>query len=640
MLYDIDFDIAAIAVLLFATVYVFCKKGLARHTNKVYFLILVSCLISSAADICCAYVNTFHDPANHFLQDLFNSLYMSVHILMPWLLVIYLLFELGVITSEGRVQIFLSAIPVLCTLLLIFTNPLTRLAFYYDAEGNYVRGTLFFMFYVTAVSYLVLAVYVAVKHRKNLSRGKRVMLVFLMASSIVPVIFQAFYPYVPIESFCQSLGLLGLLFTLEDKGDIINRVTQVYNRNAFLETAAKHIEKDRGLAIAVKLSNVQYYNSTIGVHYTNELLKEVAGWLDKLKSGLSCYDCGKGDFILLGEPVERDEVTALKREIFKRFNEPFGKRVFQTLLSVQVCVMRIPEDISSMEKLLLIVDRDFGGNHSEDLDVRQVIGGHERRVQVERLINEALESKNFKVYYQPIYETATGKVRSAEALIRLTDPELGYIPPEEFIPIAEQNGTIIDIGAFVFESVCRFYQEKDLKSLGVESLEVNLSVVQCMNRQLTETFLEVTKRYNIPASCVNLEITESAASGSKNALFSTLEDLQGAGFSFSLDDYGIGYSNYSYMFDIPFSIIKLDKSVLWSAIDPKKGPASKNAGILISNTVRMMHEMGYKVLVEGVETAEQKIFLEELGCEYMQGFYFSKPVPQNTFTDFVRVVNS
>jgi len=640
MLYNIDFNIAAIAVLLFATVYLFCNKGLARHTNKVYFLILISCLISSVTDICCAYVNTWHDPQNHFLQDFFNGFYMSVHILMPWLVVIYLLYELKVVSRIGKLQLFLSAIPVLCGLVLNLTNPFTRLAFFYDSQGNYVRGKLFILFYAAAVFYLVCAVFLAFKYRVELSRGKRAILVFLMASSIAPVIIQAVFPYVPIEGFCQSLGLLGLLFTLEDRGEIINPVTRVYNRSAFLEASERRIEKNSGLALAVKISNIQYYNSAIGVYYTNELLREVAGWLDKRRDDLACYDCLNGNFVLLGDHMDRERVADLKREVFRRFNEPFGKRVFRTLLSVQVCAMHIPGDISSMEKLMLIVDRAFKENHSEDLDVRQVLSGHERRVQVERLINEALENRAFKVYYQPIYDTATGKVRSAEALLRLTDPELGSIPPDEFIPIAEQNGSIIDIGAFVFDSVCRFYQEKDLKSLGIDYLEVNLSVVQCMNRELTESFLKTIKRYNLPADCVNLEITESAAAGSKNALLATVGDLKEAGFSFSLDDYGTGYSNYSYMFDIPFSIIKLDKTILWSAIDPKKGPASRNAGLLISNTVRMMHEMGYKVLVEGVETAEQKIFLENLGCEYLQGFYFSKPIPQNTFTDFVRVVNA
>ncbi len=640
MLYNIDFDIAAITVLLFAIIYVFCKKGLVRYSNKVYFLILISCLICAAADIGCAYVNTWHDPENHLMQDVMNSLYMSVHMLMPWLVVIYLLYELSIVRSSDRKRLLPSSIPVICVLVLIAINPFTRLAFYYDENGTYIRGRLFIIFYVVAVMYLSYAVYLAVRHRKQLTKGKRVMLVFLMASSIVPVLFQAVFPYVPIESFFQSLGLLGLLFPLEDKGDIVSSLSGVYNRNAFLEEAQKCIERGEGLAIAVKLSNIQYYNSTIGVYYTNELLKEVAGWLDKRNDDISCYDCNGGNFVLLGRSLSKEVIKDLKIQILTRFGEPFGKRAFRTMLSAQVCVMHIPEDISTMDRLLLIVDRPFAENHSEDLDVRQVVSGHQRRIMIERLINEALENRSFKVFYQPIWDRGSGKVHSAEALLRLFDPEMGYIPPDEFIPIAEQNGTITDIGDLVFEEVCRFYQEKRLNSLSVDCIGINLSVVQCMNRELTGRFKEILKQYNLSEKCINLEMTESAAAGSKNTLLATVHDLNEAGFMLSLDDYGTGYSNYSYMFDMPFSVIKLDRTILWSAVDPKTGPGSTNARLLMKNTVRMMHEMGYKVLVMGVETAEQKIFLEELGCDLLQGFYFSKPVPGNTFADFVRVVNA
>ena len=640
MLYNIDFDIAAIAVLIFAIVYVFCRKGLGRYTNKIYFTILLSCLICSASDICCAYVNTYHDPSNHLPQDIFNGLYMSVHILMPWLLLNYICSELNLIKNISKTRRILSMVPALCGLLLAVTNPFTRLAFYYDPDGTYVRGKLFIVFYVIAVLYLVNAVYVAVIHRKRLSRGKRIMLVFLIVASIVPVIVQAIFPYVPIESFCQSLALLGFLFTLEDKGDIIDPDTRVYNRGAFTESAERLIESGKGLVIAVKLSNIQYYNSSVGIYYTKELLREVAAYLDGLDPALGCYDCTKGNFALLGETKSPEEIKNLKREILIRFSQPFGKRAFRTLFSVQVCSMIIPEDISAMDKLFLIMDSPFEENHSGVMDVKQVISDHGRRVQVERLINEALENKAFKVYFQPIYDAKTGRVCSAEALLRLIDPELGAIPPDEFIPIAEQNGTITEIGAFVFEEVCRLYQERRMNSLGIEHVDVNLSMVQCMNKELASTFKEIALRYNLSTECVNLEITESAAAGNKNVLLGTLEDLKNAGFSFSLDDYGKGYSNFSYMFDIPFSIIKLDRSMLWSAIDPKKGPGSDNARLLMRNTVRMMHEMGYKVLVEGVETVEQKIFLEGLYCDYLQGFYFSKPVPERTFTDFVRVVNA
>ena len=229
---------------------------------------------------------------------------------------------------------------------------------------------------------------------------------------------------------------------------------------------------------------------------------------------------------------------------------------------------------------------------------------------------------------------------SAEALCRLIDDEFGYIPPDEFIPVAERNGSILEIGRIVFEEACRFYQEGRLRQLGIEYIEVNLSVVQCMSRELEKVFDNVLSKYSIDASRINLEITESATAENQELLFDTIETLKQRGFNFSLDDYGTGYSNIAYMYEMPFSIIKIDKSILWKALHPTSGTGSKNAVIYLENTIRMLKAMDYKILVEGVETMEQKLLLEELGVDYMQGFYFSKPVRKDVFTDYVKVVNA
>ena len=175
---------------------------------------------------------------------------------------------------------------------------------------------------------------------------------------------------------------------------------------------------------------------------------------------------------------------------------------------------------------------------------------------------------------------------------------------------------------------------------GIEYIEVNLSVVQCMSKNLKQLFDETLARYSLDAKYINLEITESATTGNQKVLFDTIKLLNESGFTFSLDDYGTGYSNITYMYDMPFSIIKIDKSILWKAKDPKTGEGQKNAIIFLENTIRMLKEMKYSVLVEGVETLEQKMFLESLNCDYQQGYYFSKPVQKQVFADYLRVVNA
>ena len=195
---------------------------------------------------------------------------------------------------------------------------------------------------------------------------------------------------------------------------------------------------------------------------------------------------------------------------------------------------------------------------------------------------------------------------------------------------------IVDIGAFVFDEVCNFYKKNKLLELGINYIEINLSVVQCMNSRIVDAFDKVLKKHGLDAKHINLEITESAASDSRRTLMETVNALRDRGFSFSLDDYGTGYSNISYMYDMPFSIIKLDKTILWSALHPQNGMGDKNAMIFLENTVKMMKEMKYKLIAEGIETAEQRDLLKRLKCDYFQGFYFSKPVPGDSFLDMLR----
>ncbi|MBQ1392080.1 MAG: EAL domain-containing protein, partial [Lachnospiraceae bacterium] len=214
------------------------------------------------------------------------------------------------------------------------------------------------------------------------------------------------------------------------------------------------------------------------------------------------------------------------------------------------------------------------------------------------------------------------------------------ISPDEFIPIAEKNGSIIKIGEYVFEEVCRLYTENKLYELGIEFIEVNLSVVQCMNKKLGESFSRILEKYNLDASHINLEITESAAASNQRTLIDSVVELNNLGFTFSLDDYGTGYSNFSYMLGMPFSIIKLDRSILWSAMNPKTGMQDENAMMFLESTMHMMRRMNYKIVVEGVETIEQKKVLEEFRCDYIQGFYFSKPVPEDIFIDYVKQANA
>lgn len=250
-------------------------------------------------------------------------------------------------------------------------------------------------------------------------------------------------------------------------------------------------------------------------------------------------------------------------------------------------------------------------------------GQNRKRVQeVENAITAALENKSFTVVYQPIYSASHGRFRSAEALLRLDDKKLGQVRPDEFIPIAEKSGLIVDIGKFVLEEVCRFISRNNLAELGLEYIEVNLSVVECLHDNLVDNVMEILNRNGVDSKFINFEITETASETFPETVMQNLNRLAERGICFSLDDYGTGYSNIKRILTMPLRIIKLDKEIIHAYFSME----TSEADIVMLETMRMFKKLNKLVVAEGIETKEQAERLIRMGCEFLQGYYFARPM--------------
>ena len=298
-----------------------------------------------------------------------------------------------------------------------------------------------------------------------------------------------------------------------------------------------------------------------------------------------------------------------------------------------VILARCPEEIPDF-KTLMTFGMDFHEKLKYERRVMKVSEAiHEDMFEIQnnidKIIENALNFRRFQIYYQPIYSTEKGKFVSAEALLRLFDPNYGFISPELLVTAAEKSGAIHRIGDYVLEEVCRFIASEEYKSLGLEYIEVNLSVTQCMRGTLAEDVLEIMKKYHVPTESINLEITETAASHAQEVMSANLSRLTEAGVAFSLDDYGTGYSNIKRVIQLPLKIIKLDKAF----VDEQDNPKMR---VVLKNTVAMLKDMNMEIVVEGIETQEMLDFFTELNCDFIQGYFFSKPIPKPEFIRFIK----
>ena len=199
-----------------------------------------------------------------------------------------------------------------------------------------------------------------------------------------------------------------------------------------------------------------------------------------------------------------------------------------------------------------------------------------------------------------------------------------------FIEAAEKNGLIIKLGEMVFEKVCEFLERTAPEELGFDYIEVNLSVVQCAYENLAKDFIKIMDAHHINPSWINLEITESASIDAKNILLKNMKELMDYGVRFSLDDFGTGQSNLNYIVDMPVNIVKFDRNMINSYFNNGK------AKYVMDAAMHMIHGMDLKIVSEGIESKHQFETMHELGISYIQGYYFSKPLPEDEFVKFIR----
>ena len=268
----------------------------------------------------------------------------------------------------------------------------------------------------------------------------------------------------------------------------------------------------------------------------------------------------------------------------------------------------------------------FGIVPAEELQIKD----KKREDDVERAIERAIKNNSFEVYYQPICVSETQEFINAEALVRLTDPLLGPVSPSEFIPLSDSTGSIIAIGNIVLEKVCKFLSRSDFEELGLSSIEVNLSTTQCLQRNFMSVIHDVTEKYKIEKKRLSFEITETASNLSPAVFTENLSKLQKDGYHLLLDDYGSGYSNLQRLVTTEFDVIKFDKDMI------QKTCSDQKLQILYRKLQNIFHSMGAKLVAEGVATKEQYEFLKSAGCDFIQGYYFSKPLPENQFVEFLR----
>jgi EAL domain-containing protein (putative c-di-GMP-specific phosphodiesterase class I)/GGDEF domain-containing protein len=599
-----------------------------------YLAIIVVALLATVFDIVSSIAIDHPSLYSVAFRDTFNYLFLLTHNATPFMVFGYI-WILGKQDLKKNKWLFsLFSLPYLLIIVILVLNNSLRWCFYYDENGVYTHGVMMTPLYVAAYIYIVLSLVLIILHWKTIASEKRTAGLIFIVMSLASVIFQMNNPKLLVELFIESLTLLGFLLTIEDSSDLTNASLGIYNRHGFkTDTRALFAAKANFAVLSVKFKDFSFLTKTLGVMTTDQINKDIASHLDKLLKNHRAYHIGNNDYALLFCDTDLELVPKVIKEVQEIAQAEYNYHNVTLKFNPELTLIRVPEDVRTLEDLLVVSDAPYHVPSSPSSLTPVKLMDYERRIAVETAIDQGLKEHSFSLAFQPIWHKEGRKYATGEALCRLEDKTLGKISPDEFIPIAENTGAIIDIGAFVLNETCRFYKDNHLQEQGVKFIEVNLSVVQCMHKGMAKELYDIVKKNGLTTDNICFEITESAAINSMEMMDHTIQELKAYGFRFALDDYGTGYSNFSYLLHMPFSIIKLDKSLLWSAKD------NQVAKVALESTIHMMKQMGLVALCEGAETKEQVELLEKYGIDEIQGHYFSKALSPEDYLKLIAKEN-
>lgn len=634
------FDYCACILLAMILVSTIMRKMTKGRLNILFIVLTVTALCCTAADsISISQDNVLY--ANRAIRMLWHEVYFFFHVSTTPLFCMYAveLTDTKHLIKRRKVLIHLLALPYMLALGALIVNPINKKTFYFDETLHYTRGEWFWLLYVTAAIYIAYLVYILIRFRRSVSAKRWASLLLLLACMVGAVAMQMLFPRYPVEMFATAVGLLFISVMVQRPEEIMDVESGAKSRNAFAEDMQRSFLNRKNFdIIVIRVSNLHSFGDLLSYDERVEILKRVIDSAEKqsMQLGTYCevYYLRGGVFALTLEEKDKGKTRQLAQNVSDDLSRPIKVSSMHINLITYVCYIHCPVDIDNNKSLSDFINKaipsETGISSAEEI---LSSGRYDMLVDMDSIISSAISANRLEVYYQPIYSINDGRFNSAEALIRLKDEKYGFVPPDLFIPEAEKTGQIHKIGKFVFENVCDLIASDEFKGLGLDYIEINLSVVECMRETLADEIIDTLARFGISHDKINLEITETFAATLQSVMEANIKKLTEAGISFSLDDFGTGYSNMQSIALLPLAITKLDKTFA-SLEDNQK------MTLVVEHSIDLIKALQMKIVVEGVETKEMLERFSTLGCEYIQGYYFSKPLPREEFIKFINAKNN
>lgn len=625
-MWNTDFVLPSLMVLTILLIYYFVRPRIPNRLNKAFLTLLITDIATILTDVLATWADNHYRELSVPLVSALNLVYFAAFLarVMAFFRLTIVLLKLDV-RGYNRNK-YIMYLVFLASEAIVFSSPFTGAVYTIDGTG-YHRGPLYGILAVCSFFFLGMGVYLLVSFRRRVRKGVLVSAlayhIILIAGNAVRILMPQ---YLVMNVFCL-LAILVIFLSFENPDLYITDRGPAFNTRALTDWLEDPLHRKDHRILGFAIRNYNDERSMYGGVQMDQGLGLIILWLVKQFPDLLLFYLRGGNFCLAGK--DEEDWEGIRRQILERFRESWQAESADLYLSVTCVEIGLDEHDTYADRTVnkLIYALDEAGQSADieqTLMPEETLQEIEQQIEIKRWLDKALENDAVEVFLQPIVDSRTQQVMAAEALARIRNGEGELLPPGLFIPIAEKNGNINLMGEQVLRKVCAYIRSHDIRGCGVKWINVNLSPIQCMHSNLPGLFSSILKEYGVPAELIHLEITEeSMINYAKQER--QIDALLRSGFQISLDDYGAGFSNLHQVKKYSFTNIKLDMKIVWDYI--------RDRDSLLPALVGAFRKMGFSITAEGIETREMAEAMAGIGCDFLQGYYFAKPLSMEEFTE-------
>ena len=623
-------EVCSLIFLVAITVAYFTRKKYPVATARLFAVGLILLDINVSLDILfCVLLDNSNVVALGWVE-LAAELFFASQFVLSYSLYAYVIYSLGRSIRYSPIYL-LTILPSAIGAVLFFTNSIHHWNFsfvYNDATGLYdfSPGPTFMSLYLInwIMNYAATIVY-TIAFRKVLPKELLRVLISVMVIVLSAAVIQTIQPQYLMSGVAYTLSAMFAVVSICDPDIKVDRISLAFNDHAFIGYLnTQRFEKQRKHYIIFDIESFGMFSEKFGITSANELLGMIRKFIESVNKKTYIFKVQSSRFVLILK--NREEQLQMVEAIKERFSKPFQIKGHVVDITLDMIYFINDSVFTNSDMYNDFIVRALSASNFKDdgcieLD-KEFLGQISRDRKIKEILENCLKTKDgLYMVYQPIYDINKKQFNHFEALIRLGNEELGYIGPSEFVPIAETFGLANDIDYFVLNETCAFLQRNPT----IEGLEINISCAEFFNNP-SERFMKIINKYGINPSRIILEITETIAMKYPAKTKEFMADLGQYGVKFAMDDFGSGYSNIARFITLPFSVAKLDKSLLGNA---------PNVAIFFDAAINLFKSLNIPIVVEGVEDEKHLKLAIEKKIDYVQGYYFSMPLKEPDLLEFL-----